>query len=435
MRRHIAFLLYFLVGAGSALADETINQLSPGTALGGAEMIPMYQTTNPAVATTPRAITTYVPTQFASIDPTQSSGSDMCAKISAAAAALAQSHPGGGVIDARGFSGSQHCAGNMFANWPASPFWATVIFGDVQIQTDVQVAIPSFTGMTGTTYSDNNAPGPHGFTIQASNAFPANTALVALAPIPSTTASFGVQIKYLAVSCNAPNGTTPTGSIGIQNVYGQEQTTFDHIIIRGCYTGLQIAGAIGDMNSYTHIAVGDNPGVSSSSFVCLQVGSPSYSVQDNGIFDINYFECNTTGAVSTNKILLNGNNYSMRHVYMENNGSAGATNFICIGCQASPAPGAYNITMEDVVCDGSTAAAAGSSCIALQSGANYGTFNIMNVQAQPSGTMYLINDGASPGTGCQITSGFSAGQEWILGFYSRGTGGRIVNTSSVCPKP
>jgi hypothetical protein len=359
----------------------------------------------------------------------------MCAKISAAATMLASSHPGGGVIDARGFSGSQHCAGNMFANWPASPFWATVIFGDVQIQTDVQVAIPSFTGMTGTTYSDNNAPGPHGFTIQASNAFPVNTALVALAPIPSTTASFGVQIKNLAVSCNAPDGTTPTGSIGIQNVYGQEQTTLDHIIIRGCYTGLQIAGAIGDMNSYTHIAVSDNPGVSSSSFVCLQVGSPGYSVQDNGIFDINYFECNTTGAVSANKILLNGNNYSMRHVYMENNGGAGATNFICIGCQASPAPGAYNITLEDVVCDGSTTAAAGSSCIALQSGANYGTFNIMNVQAQPSGTMYLINDGASPGTGCQITSGFSAGQEWILGFYSRGTGGRFVSTSSVCPKP
>ena len=38
-------------------------------------------------------ITTYVPTQFASIDPTQSSGSDMCAKISAAATMLASSHP------------------------------------------------------------------------------------------------------------------------------------------------------------------------------------------------------------------------------------------------------------------------------------------------------------------------------------------------------
>jgi hypothetical protein len=45
-----------------AWADVTIDQLSPGTAIGGTEQIPMYQGSNPAVTTTPAAITTYMNT-------------------------------------------------------------------------------------------------------------------------------------------------------------------------------------------------------------------------------------------------------------------------------------------------------------------------------------------------------------------------------------
>lgn len=41
-------------------ADSTINALSAGTALGGTEQIPMFQTANPAVTTTPSAIKTYI---------------------------------------------------------------------------------------------------------------------------------------------------------------------------------------------------------------------------------------------------------------------------------------------------------------------------------------------------------------------------------------
>jgi hypothetical protein len=43
-----------------AMADGTINTLSAGTALAGTELIPMFQTANPAVNTTPSAIKTYV---------------------------------------------------------------------------------------------------------------------------------------------------------------------------------------------------------------------------------------------------------------------------------------------------------------------------------------------------------------------------------------
>ncbi|MGC2074790.1 MAG: glycosyl hydrolase family 28-related protein, partial [Xanthobacteraceae bacterium] len=61
MKRLLAFLLSFLLGAGSALAQsgETINQLSAGAALQGTEQIPMYQGSNPAVTTTPSAVAAY----------------------------------------------------------------------------------------------------------------------------------------------------------------------------------------------------------------------------------------------------------------------------------------------------------------------------------------------------------------------------------------
>ena len=61
MKRYLAFLLSFVLGAGSALAQsgETINQLSAGAALQGTEQIPMYQGSNPAVTTTSATVSAY----------------------------------------------------------------------------------------------------------------------------------------------------------------------------------------------------------------------------------------------------------------------------------------------------------------------------------------------------------------------------------------
>jgi hypothetical protein len=61
MKRLLAFLVSFLLGAGSALAQsgETINQLSAGAALQGTEQIPMYQGSNPAVTTTSATVSAY----------------------------------------------------------------------------------------------------------------------------------------------------------------------------------------------------------------------------------------------------------------------------------------------------------------------------------------------------------------------------------------
>ena len=59
MRKVIAVLLSLWM-AGPAWADGTIDTLSAGTTLGGTEQIPMFQTANPAVTTTPAALATYL---------------------------------------------------------------------------------------------------------------------------------------------------------------------------------------------------------------------------------------------------------------------------------------------------------------------------------------------------------------------------------------
>ena len=59
MKKLAAFFLSLLL-TSPAWADSTINALSAGAALGGTEQIPMFQTSNPAVTTTPNAVKTFL---------------------------------------------------------------------------------------------------------------------------------------------------------------------------------------------------------------------------------------------------------------------------------------------------------------------------------------------------------------------------------------
>jgi hypothetical protein len=56
LRRLFASFLALVASASLALADATIDQLTNGAALTGAELVPMFQTANPAVRTTTGAI-------------------------------------------------------------------------------------------------------------------------------------------------------------------------------------------------------------------------------------------------------------------------------------------------------------------------------------------------------------------------------------------
>lgn len=60
MMKRLLLALLLLAVSRVAFADVTINNLSAGTALGGTELLPMFQTANPAVTTTPSAIRVYI---------------------------------------------------------------------------------------------------------------------------------------------------------------------------------------------------------------------------------------------------------------------------------------------------------------------------------------------------------------------------------------
>ena len=59
MKQLAAFILGLFL-TSPALADGTINTLSAGAALTGTELLPMFQTANPALTTTPNALKTFV---------------------------------------------------------------------------------------------------------------------------------------------------------------------------------------------------------------------------------------------------------------------------------------------------------------------------------------------------------------------------------------
>ena len=63
MKKLIALLISLIIVPSLAYADGTIDSLSAGSALGGTEQIPMFQSANPAVTTTPSAIKTYIAAQ------------------------------------------------------------------------------------------------------------------------------------------------------------------------------------------------------------------------------------------------------------------------------------------------------------------------------------------------------------------------------------
>lgn len=58
--KRILSLILFCVVPTTLLAQQTIDQLSAGAPLSGTEQIPIFQTANPAVTTTPNALKTYI---------------------------------------------------------------------------------------------------------------------------------------------------------------------------------------------------------------------------------------------------------------------------------------------------------------------------------------------------------------------------------------
>src|SRR6516165_8450124 len=92
MRTLAAFILGLFL-TSPALADSTIDLLTAGAALTGTEKLPMFQTANPAVTTTPNALKTFVTTSGVVTSITNSDGSLTISPTSGAVvASLALGH-------------------------------------------------------------------------------------------------------------------------------------------------------------------------------------------------------------------------------------------------------------------------------------------------------------------------------------------------------
>jgi hypothetical protein len=409
MKRHLAFLLSLLLGAGSAFAQsgETINQLSPGAALQGTEQIPMYQGSNPAVTTTARALATYIPTQFNSIDATQVSGVDMCAKIAAAANAAAARWPNGAIIDARGFTGSQTCAGSMFANWPTSPFTSQLLLGNVDITVSVSQVVPLYTWVRGAgAYNNGNT----GTSLNTSASFPINTPVLDLG---SSNPAFSIQVDHIAIDCRLI-----AGCIGIRNIFSQEKTRVDHVDVHTCGVGLQVGATDGDANEYAMLTIDDNNGCTGTGFVCFQVGrsADSGTGTNHQMMEIKYVSCGAFYTIPANMVLLDGYHYAVRHVYLEQ-GTAGTGSTFNIGSQTAGGLTTDAVTLEDALCTDQT------NCVTLASGVD-GAITLINITG--GSNTNLLND--TNANGCVIPRS----QESQIGFYTRTNNPSVLTTSLQC---
>jgi hypothetical protein len=213
------------------------------------------------------------------IDATTQPGADMCAKISAAANAIYAVTPQGGVVDARGFSGTQNCAASISSGWPnTNNFAVTVKLGPVLMLTAVTQVVPPGAMMVGISPFVSEAVGS---VIQvSSSSFTASTPVVDLGNVSYTTPA---GISGVAVHCDPPTGTPPTGCIGVRNLYGEEGTTINNVQVYGatdtCYD-IESNGTGGPQNGGPYYNLGCGVGAGPALLAgatCMRIGGSTAS--------------------------------------------------------------------------------------------------------------------------------------------------------------
>src|SRR6266851_6572041 len=239
------------------------------------------------------------------------------------------------------------------------------------------------------------------------------TPWLTLTDLGSSNPAFSIHVNHIGLNCSGISG-----SIGLRNIYSQEQTVVDHIVIRGCYTGLLADLTFGDTNLYTFLTMTDASNMTGSSYRCIQVGQPSDTGSSNNHFtgEIAYVSCGAYTVTPMNYVLLDGFNFAVRHIYQEGNLASVAG--INIGSQNAGGLQTSSVTIDNV--------AMTSAATAVRIGAGVaGPVNLFNISG---GSTTLLNDTLSGGCVIPIA------QETQLGFYARGYTGRIISNSSYCPK-
>jgi hypothetical protein len=146
------------------------------------------------------------------------------------------------------------------------------------------------------------------------------------------------------------------------------------------------------------------------------------SDSEGGVAEISDVACGGNSS-PTSMVLVDGWGWELRHIRFEIDGGSGGEAGINIGSQTTNI-GTHNITVDDFECAGSVGLVSGGSCVKLSSGV-VENFNVFNIIGGQSGA-YLLNDTVAGG--CVIPAANAS----ALGFYSRGTSGRIETTASEC---
>ncbi len=209
------------------------------------------------------------------VDATLQSGSDMCAKINNSWTVLSGINSLGGIVDARGFAGTQSCAGSMWSNVPSN-FAATLLTGAVNIVTSVTQVRPSNTSWYSYGHATTTPYNNMGTSIQPSSSFTGTV----IEQWGSSAAVDNIQDHNIRISCLEPGGSgTPiSGGIGIQNKWAQEGSLLDNVAIDGCNgEGLDIETSYAQNSGPYNVQVAED-GVTSSSAVAIRVGNASGSV-------------------------------------------------------------------------------------------------------------------------------------------------------------
>lgn len=125
-----------------------------------------------------------------------------------------------------------------------TPNGGEIFLGAGTFTTNSEIVIPNRVSLIGNARA--NATGGQGTLIKAGATFPSSTPVITLG---NGTPIFGARVENLTVSCN-----DITGSIGISNVSGQEQSGVDHVLVDNCLADDFLWSGSGAQNSFIHDA-------------------------------------------------------------------------------------------------------------------------------------------------------------------------------------
>jgi len=235
------------------------------------------------------------------------------------------------------------------------------------------------------------------------------TTMTPVVALGSSNPAYTIELNHIAIDCTTPSTTVAVnGGIGVQNLYSQEQTVVDHVNIRGCYTGLQIAHAMGDTNRYQMLTINDTSHITGNSYHCIQIGTPGEtdSSENNFVSYIDGVSCGANNSTPTTMVLVDGVAIGLRNIYLENQ-SGTATNCVLIGSQTGNGLHTRNVHIDNLVCDGSVAVTNG---VQINSGVT-GPVQLTNISG---GSTNVILDNLAGG--CTVLRSTTS----VVGIYARG---------------